>query len=222
MYFLFGSVIGSFVQCLADRYPRYSRPFFSQCDFCSHRLYLPDLVPVLSWILHRGRCRWCGSQLSMKYLFSETLFGFVYLFLHRYSLSPFMKVQLGIILPVFYLAVFCDIRKGEIPDLCWIVLLTFAILFKQDLYLNGMLTVLAAGTLMSLLSWVGFGDVKMTAVWTLMYGKSTLLALSAACFLCLFAYLFRNKRNTSEIRFAPFLCSGFLISLFLLSRGFIL
>jgi leader peptidase (prepilin peptidase)/N-methyltransferase len=61
--------IGSFLGTLAIRLPA-RRPVLtgrSQCDHCLHVLGPRDLVPLLSWFLARGKCRYCGTRLSFYY-----------------------------------------------------------------------------------------------------------------------------------------------------------
>lgn len=58
-----GGVTGSFLSCATSRLPHgqslWSPP--SRCDACHTRLRLPDLIPLLSWLVLRGRCRHCGT-----------------------------------------------------------------------------------------------------------------------------------------------------------------
>lgn len=75
--FGFGSILGSFFGLAAVRVPAGTsvvRPG-SRCDACGHRLRPGDLVPVLSWLLLRGRCRYCGARIPAWYLWLELAFG---------------------------------------------------------------------------------------------------------------------------------------------------
>jgi len=70
---LFGAIMGSAVTALAWRLPRgqswvHGR---SACPTCGHVLTVRDLFPVLSWALHRGRCRHCGTRVSSRYPVTE-------------------------------------------------------------------------------------------------------------------------------------------------------
>jgi leader peptidase (prepilin peptidase)/N-methyltransferase len=67
--FVLGAIFGSGVTALSWRLPRgeswvHGR---SRCPQCGHRLGPPDLVPILSWALARGRCRYCGVAVSVRY-----------------------------------------------------------------------------------------------------------------------------------------------------------
>ena len=60
----------------------------STCDACGHVLSVRDLIPVLSYILNRGRCRWCGARIPVICIVSELCLGFYYvLAVQRFGLS---------------------------------------------------------------------------------------------------------------------------------------
>jgi leader peptidase (prepilin peptidase)/N-methyltransferase len=71
-----GGAIGSFIGCALYRVPRgvsLSDPAHSFCPACGLRLQPIDLVPVLSWLWLRGRCRRCKSPIGVKLLVIEVL-----------------------------------------------------------------------------------------------------------------------------------------------------
>jgi len=75
--FFFGASLFSFLNVVAWRLPR-GRSFVagrSACPACGHTLGFFDLVPVLSWLFLRGRCRYCGARVSPRYLLMELLGG---------------------------------------------------------------------------------------------------------------------------------------------------
>jgi leader peptidase (prepilin peptidase)/N-methyltransferase len=66
-----GAVLGSFFTCAAYRVPRgisLRKPVFSFCPCCNHRLTVPDLIPIGSWLALRGRCRHCGGVIPLRSL----------------------------------------------------------------------------------------------------------------------------------------------------------
>ena len=88
---LLGLVLGSGLNCLAGRMAageKWSGSARSACPACGHTLGAKDLVPLLSWLALRGRCRYCGAKISPRYPITEALLGvcFVSLVL-RYGLT---------------------------------------------------------------------------------------------------------------------------------------
>jgi Type II secretory pathway, prepilin signal peptidase PulO and related peptidases len=72
---LFGLLIGSFLNVVVHRVPRREsiiRPS-SHCPQCGHVLHAWENIPVLSWLLLRGRCHACGSSISWRYPALELL-----------------------------------------------------------------------------------------------------------------------------------------------------
>lgn len=78
--FLFGIIIGSFLNVCIYRIPaKESIVPDSHCMSCQHRLYWYDLFPVFSYMFLKGRCRYCGTKVSIQYPLIETLNGVLYL-----------------------------------------------------------------------------------------------------------------------------------------------
>lgn len=70
-----GAVFGSFINCLAWRIVHGESVWKgrSHCATCDHQLSFLDLIPVLSWLFLRGRCRYCGERVSPRYIIAEVL-----------------------------------------------------------------------------------------------------------------------------------------------------
>ena len=82
---LVGLAVGSFLNVVVWRLPRgkslVQPP--SACPVCSHRLHVPDLVPVVSWLMLNGRCRYCGAPISVRYPLVEAFTGIVFVLLYQ-------------------------------------------------------------------------------------------------------------------------------------------
>ncbi|MBP5361744.1 MAG: prepilin peptidase [Ruminococcus sp.] len=78
--FLFGICIGSFLNVVILRLPRYESLIkrSSHCMTCGAKIRPIDLIPVLSWILLRGKCHSCGEKISIRYPIVESLNGILY------------------------------------------------------------------------------------------------------------------------------------------------
>ena len=74
---VFGSMIGSFLNVVIHRLPQEGRsvlhPRRSECPECSHEIAWYDNLPVVSWLVLRGRCRSCGTRISLRYPIVELL-----------------------------------------------------------------------------------------------------------------------------------------------------
>src|SRR5205814_6950334 len=109
-----GVVMGSAVTAIAWRVPR-GRSWVrgrSACPYCRHELEFLDLVPVLSWAFHRGRCRHCGARISPRYPITELLCGaWAVLLLPQGGLSwTYPLLAVGRCLLIALLWIVCDCR----------------------------------------------------------------------------------------------------------------
>lgn len=70
---LFGLVLGSFIDCAVSRWAAGEKMFAgrSHCVSCGHTLGVLDLIPVVSWLVRRGRCRYCGEKIPAECLVAE-------------------------------------------------------------------------------------------------------------------------------------------------------
>ncbi|MBO4637780.1 MAG: prepilin peptidase [Clostridiales bacterium] len=79
--FLFGIVIGSFLNVVIYRLPvgRTIAKGHSMCMTCGHNLGPLDLVPLFSWLFLKGKCRYCGAPIASRYAKIESLTGIIFL-----------------------------------------------------------------------------------------------------------------------------------------------
>ena len=118
LIFIFGSIIGSFLNVCIYRMPRNESIIFpgSRCIFCKKPILWYDNIPLLSYIFLRGRCRFCKEKISFRYFIVEFIsalsflilfinFGFTYKF-WIYSLLTFSLV----------VVTFIDLEFQIIPD----------------------------------------------------------------------------------------------------------
>lgn len=119
----FGLAFGSFLNCAAMRMARHEDFVHghSRCMDCGHTLSAVDLVPVASWVMSGGKCRYCGQKVSARYPLTELLFAVlcvgVYL---RHGLSAETARDLVLVGCLFALSI-VDLECFEIPDGCLLV-----------------------------------------------------------------------------------------------------
>jgi leader peptidase (prepilin peptidase) / N-methyltransferase len=186
-----GAVVGSFLNVVSFRLPRHEsvvRPG-SRCPACATPIKPYDTVPVLSWIMLRGRCRSCGASISPRYPLVEALTAAlcVAVVLTRSSAAG---IALGIAL-VFVVvpAAAADLMSLVIPNQIVAAGAALALLLGSILDPGGEPGRLIAGAaaggglLAIVLAYprgMGMGDVKLAAVIGLFLGLSVLPALLIA------------------------------------------
>lgn len=126
--FIFGAAIGSFLGVIVDRL-RSNEPIWkgrSHCDHCRHTLSIGDLIPLISFFLLGGKCRYCHKKLPWFYPLIELCTGITYVAigLAVFHFSSYLFSQLYYqLLYLYYLTLvgallvifFTDLRDGIIP-----------------------------------------------------------------------------------------------------------
>ena len=217
LMFVFGACMGSFLNCMAWRSVHGESVWRgrSHCDICGHVLTLRDLLPIVSWLAQRGRCRHCGAKLSAGHLAAELVTGLVcVLLLLKYDIS-LQGLELLLLAFVVLASAFADLEGYIIPDRFLAVGLVLRIPFfwtgdwrreLPDALLGGF--AVGGGLLLLVLLYeklrgvdaMGGGDLKLLFVTGLYLGwKRNLLCLLLACvFGIVFALATRRRRQGQE------------------------
>lgn len=236
--FIFGSVIGSFLNVCIYRIPSgisiVSPP--SRCPSCHKEIPFYYNIPVAGWFILRGRCAHCASRISFKYPLIEAMTGF---------LASALFLKFGLSAPLFaYFAfssaltvvTFIDLEHQIIPDVISlpgiVAGFTAAFFISSPPYpgviesligilLGGglLLAIAAAYYLLTRNEGMGGGDVKLLAMVGAFIGwKGVLLTVLAGSFLGaaagLIAMAASGKGTKHPIPFGPFLSAGALLHLF--------
>jgi prepilin signal peptidase PulO-like enzyme (type II secretory pathway) len=237
--FALGTILGSFVKALADR--SLSRKSFggrSYCPKCQHKLAWYDLLPIISFLLLRGKCRYCHKKIGVEYLWVEIAMGILIGFLFWQSFqSP--TTLLDLLIKTFFIVVLAvvfltDLKKMLIPDrimkpaiiIALILLIIKAVLTTntEPLYMGILVALLIGGFFYSLIvitkgKGMGGGDVKLGAFMGLLLGFPQALFALVLAFLtgAIFSVgliILGKKHFGQTIPFGPFLVLGSLIMLF--------
>lgn len=232
--FLFGLIVGSFLNCLIYRL-KAGESFWkgrSHCPYCRHKLSWFDLIPVLSFFLLERKCRYCRKPISWQYPLVELATGFLFVFCFLFHV-PYLAF---IIVPLLIVIFVYDLKHYIIPDkIIYFAILVSGIWYaiyglflnqytKYDI-LNTLYSALVASAfffsivLISRGHWMGMGDVKLAFLMGLFLGwPNVFIALFLAFFigavLGVILIISGKKQLSSEIPFGPFLVTGTLIALF--------
>ncbi len=237
-FFVIGAFVGSFLGVLVNRIPK-GKNFItgrSVCDFCNKTLEWNDLIPVISYLLLKGKCRYCHFKLSIFYPVIEILSGVIFAlaFLYFPTFNPEMFYYL-FVFSALIVIFFTDLKYGIIPDKILLpmslIVLFWVFISKRGELLGNLLMALFASAFfiaISLLYYfirgkiaMGGGDIKFAFFMGLFLGfPNTIVALYIA-FLTAALYsiiliIWRKKAFLKDsIPFGPFLVIGVFISVFL-------
>jgi len=222
-----GAVIGSFLNVVAYRLPRREslvRPG-SRCPGCATDIKAYDNIPVLGWLLLRGRCRSCRTGISPRYPIVEAttaaLAVAVVLTKHSAVDVALGLVLVGVLVPVALI----DLDHRIIPNKITLPAAVAALVIGVALDLRGLPEQLIAGAGAGgfLLAFallyprgMGMGDVKLAAVLGLFLGRSVAVAILAGVLLgtvvgaAVMARLGVETGRKTAVPFGPFLAAGTL------------
>ena len=199
-FFLVGTILASFLGLVIDRFPEQSIVFLaSHCDSCQTRLRPLDLIPFLSQVFNRFRCRYCKSSYPVWYAFFE--FGLGLLFLafswEFLTLGQLILITAGLTLGIY------DFRHQEYPLLVW---LTFHLILMFFCSWNlAMAFFLILGIIAHVINIrIGAGDFLFLASCALVFTLTEILILiQFASTTGILAFLLLKKKE--RLPFVPFL-----------------
>ena len=208
-FFLVGSILASFLGLVIDRFPEHSiiRPA-SHCDSCQTRLHPLDLIPILSQVLNRFRCRYCKATYPVWYALFELGLGLLFLAWswELLSLGQVVLITAGLTLCIY------DFRHQEYPLLVW---MTFHLILMASSGWNlVMVFFLALGILAHFIDIsMGAGDFLFLASCSLVFIVTELLILiQFASATGILAFLLQKKEE--RLPFVPFLLLAACVIIF--------
>ena len=208
-FFLVGSILASFLGLVIDRFPEQSiiQPA-SHCDSCQTRLRPLDLIPVLSQVYNRFRCRYCKAPYPIWYALFELGLGLIFLLcsLELLSLSQVILITAGLTLGIY------DFRHQEYPLLVW---MTFHLILMASSGWNlVMVFFLFLGMLAHFIDIrMGAGDFLFLASCALIFSATELLILiQFASATGILAFLLQKKKE--RLPFVPFLLLATCVIIF--------
>ncbi|MDP4011935.1 MAG: prepilin peptidase [Candidatus Roizmanbacteria bacterium] len=200
LLFVVGLFFGSFLNVLADRLSMgKTMGGRSMCDSCKHVLSWNDLIPIVSFVILRGKCRYCKAPFSVQYPLVELFTGVIFVMTWYFSLHSVLipsdsyllhSIHLGFA-AVLIVMLLADFRYQVIPDEMQIALLILGVskILYTSIVIGGVglsvvsqtmgmhalygLSVMAPLLLVFLITkgrGMGFGDVKLAFVMGLILG----------------------------------------------------
>lgn len=218
--FLIGLVFGSFIAALSYRYPKKISNFKGRsfCDNCKHQINWYDNIPLLSFLILKGKSRCCDKKISLRYPIIEftTAIGFLLIGLNIYYLILFCILEVIFII---------DFEHKIIPDeLIFVGIGSFLLMANNysliTVLFSGFLcaTLLLLIHLLTLGRGMGLGDVKFAVLGGMLVGlKLSLiwlfLAFLTGAFIGIILILGKVARLKDRIAFGPFLVVAIPITL---------
>lgn len=212
---LSGMCMGSFLFCVSIRSicAGERRGYRSRCPLCGHTLSPRELVPVMSYVVQRGRCRSCAGRIPLAYPISEIVCGAMYAAcVLRFGLS-FEALGAAAFGSVLFCCAVTDLAGGVLPDrfhaagiLCWVVSLPLVAYERGGVFWDEMRGMFAGGMVGALgislplaavvlfmnralkREGMGMGDIKLLSVTGLYLGFG--MALTGLILSCIFGIVF--------------------------------
>lgn len=250
--FIFGSIIGSFSNCLIYRLPLNISLITksSFCPSCKKKIPIRFNIPIIAWILLKGKCYYCNESISKKYpiieFFSAVLAvtmlwvtEVINVFDYQINITklPYLLFSLFLI-PIFFI----DLKHKLIHDKITIPLIisgfAFSFLIDNHTPIDSLIGLLVGGGLPLLIYYIGLllfkkeglggGDIKLLAAFGAWFGP--LMPIFAIFISSVLALLFilmlkiktKEKLQGKEIAFGPFLAIAMILTQVLFFRTEIL
>jgi len=226
----FGLILGSFLNVVAYRLPRgesLASPA-SRCPGCETPIKPYDNVPVLSWLLLRGRCRSCGTSIAWRYPLVELATALL-MALAVIVIGPNEQVWLGLafvllLVPVAVIDIDFRIIPNKLMILGTVVALGLLVLTRPEDIAEHLIAAVAAGgfLLVAAVAYpggMGMGDVKLAFVMGLFLGRDVgvamMVALVAGSLIgaAVIARKGAKEGRKTAIPFGPFLALGGIVGL---------
>lgn len=216
---LMGVAMGGFVNVCIDRLPEGgSLRRSASCDSCREKLAWHDRIPVISYLLLKGRCRSCGARISVQYPLVELAGGVLYAVVFMANGCNLRSVLFCLMTSAFLVISIVDERTLEIPLPCNLFIGGVGVVMCVLDVTNLLDHLLGAGILFLLLyalfffsggAAIGGGDVKLMAAVGLVLGwKLALLAFFLGCIIGSVCHVIRMRVAKAEhvLAMGPYLC----------------
>jgi leader peptidase (prepilin peptidase)/N-methyltransferase len=227
-----GLIVGSFLNVVVHRLPRKESLAHppSRCPSCGAPVRPYDNIPVLSWLLLRGRCRSCKAPISPRYPLVEAVTGLLWALVTWARWDDASGIALGIVLvtaliPIALIDYDHRIIPNRITGPAAIVAIVLGLALDMDFVVEQLIAGAAAGGffLLAAIAYprgMGMGDVKLAGVMGLYLGRAVGLAVLVGLVAgvvvgaAIMARVGAREGRKTAIPFGPFLALGGVIAVF--------
>lgn len=230
--FVFGAVIGSFINVVIYRLPRGESLVVprSRCPSCQTPIHPRDNIPILSYLLLRARCRHCGAPIAWRYPVVEAIAGVLLavLWIRFGAAGEWLEFIASAIFVMMLLAIFfIDLEHQIVPNAISYPGLAIGLLvaIPQGRFLMALTAAAGAGVVFALIAiasrgGMGGGDVKLAAMMGAFLGWPTiafavLLAFTLGATVGLLLIATGRRSRKDPIPFGPALATGAVVALFI-------
>ncbi|WP_456399910.1 prepilin peptidase [Mesoaciditoga sp.] len=225
-----GLAMGSFYNVLIYRLPRkisLVNPAHSFCPVCHHQLAWKDNIPILSYIILKGKCRYCGAHIPLRYLIVESLTASAFVTAVYLSKDLLQIISLWLLYSGAIVASAIDFEYMLIPDSAVVITAIGGVIWaaQSSHFLLSIETAAGAFALFLLIyllsrGGMGFGDVEFFGALALFLTPfSAVFAILIASLVALIwavPQLLSHKANKkTKMPFGPFLAIGTAVAMFL-------
>ncbi|AWI07026.1 prepilin peptidase [Clostridium drakei] len=227
-----GLIVGSFLNVCIYRIPKGESIVYpsSHCFACGSKIKWYDLIPIFSYILLRGQCRYCGEKISIGYPVIEFVTGILF-FITYLEYGPSIQFMKYVVLIAILIVVgMIDLNTTDVYFITSIIGIVFGIIFiLLSVYYNNdfkqyIFGALFGGGVLAVIAFftkaMGFGDVEICFYLGLFLGiKLTVISI---CFSFIFGsiistllILLKKKGRKDYIAFGPFIALASIFTIFL-------
>ena len=233
MFFIIGTIFGSYFNLVATRIPNGKSTITprSHCENCNHQLAWYELIPIISFIIQKGKCRNCQTKLSFSYLLTEFATGILFLVSYHSFKFSFELITSLTLSSTLILVIVSDLNYLVIPDRFIIIpsIIIFIVTILNKGIIQGfiqlgygiigfimMYLIMLLGNFMFKKEYLGGADIKLMFLAGLTLDPMLLIVVVfLASIIALPVSLFLLVKNQEHIiPYGPFLMIGLLIVFF--------
>lgn len=222
--FLFGSIIGSFLNVCIYRIPKEESIAFppSHCGNCNEQLKGKDLFPIFSWIYLKGKCRYCGVTVSKQYPIIEALTGILFSIIFLKFGFTLDTVKFMVLTALLIVIAVIDFKTEDIYNNTIIFGVATGIIFIIIEYftqgtispVNYFLGAFSASLVLALIVWtthaMGWGDVELIFFIGLFLGLklnlfNLFLSIIIGGIVALILMITKKKKGKDSMAFGPYI-----------------